>query len=372
MEKLIGCFARHQRNFYDSPDFVLCGVARFGRNLDLLVKTESKDRLLERLAKLKLPCKTVRCRPFDPAGWVSGRGFAGWLVAHYGLDGSDPGRRRVRTGQRRPVGNNYTYHVWNRTAHRRLLFGPVEKDMILETIVSICRQKRVQLHAFVIMGNHFHLVVTTQNDVSISNLMQKIDWQITTEFNRMHQTSGALWQGPFKHTVWEPTAANLLFLINYVHANALRAGLVTEIGQYRWSSYGHYAGSRRRKGLVVPLAIRRRHPERIKRELWYREQFDQQYRSAGLQTDARMKQTGFVGSKKFLERVKAELAGPRRLPAFVKQMLKLKRQGAVWGLKTLLHLLCKPLVDGWLQAQHCWKELGDRIGPLVPVPEPSG
>ncbi|HEY2934215.1 MAG TPA: transposase [Acidobacteriota bacterium] len=371
MEKLIGCFARHQRNLYDAPEFVLFGVARFGRNLDLLVKTESKDRLLERLAKLKIPCKTLRCRPFDPAG-AHGHGFAAWLVAHYGLDGSDPGRRRVRVGQRRPVGNNYTYHVWNRTAHRRLLFGPVEKDMILETILSICRQKRVQLHAFVIMGNHFHLVVTTQNDVSISNLMQKIDWQITTEFNRMHQTTGALWQGPFKHTVWEPTAANLVFLINYVQANPLRAGLETEAGQYRWSSYGHYAGSARRKGLVVPLAIRRQHGKGGKREAWYREQFQQQYRCGKLQADARMKQTGFVGSKKFLKRIKQELAGPKRLPAFIKDMLKLKSQGAVWGLKTLLHLLCKPMVDDSLKAHNCWKNLADRIGPLVPVPEPSG
>ena len=38
MEKLIACFARHQRNLYDSPEFVLVGVARFGRNLDLMVK----------------------------------------------------------------------------------------------------------------------------------------------------------------------------------------------------------------------------------------------------------------------------------------------------------------------------------------------
>ncbi|HEY2930101.1 MAG TPA: hypothetical protein VGK99_00015 [Acidobacteriota bacterium] len=53
--------------------------------------------------------------------------------------------------------------------------------------------------------------------------------------------------------LWEPTAANLLNLISYVHANPLRAGLKTEIGQYRWSSYGHYARSSRRKALVVCL-----------------------------------------------------------------------------------------------------------------------
>jgi hypothetical protein len=132
------------------------------------------------------------------------------------------------------------------------------------------------------------------------------------------------------------------------------------------------AGPARRKGLVVPLAIRRQHAERGKPEAWYREQFQQQYRCGKLKTDVRMNQTGIVGSKKFLKRIKQELAGPKRLPAFIKDMLKLKREGTVWGLKTLLHLLCKPMVDGWLEAHNCWKNLADRIGPLVPVPEPSG
>lgn len=369
-EKIICCFQRHQRNLYDRPDFILFDVVRFGHNVDLLVKTPSKELLLNRLKKLKVPFRTLRCRPFNPDRWKSPHGFASWLVAQYGLASADPGRRGVRVGRRRPVGNNYTYHVWNRTAHRRLLFGSAEKEIILQTILDTCRQRRVQLHAFVIMGNHFHLVLTTQNDVSISELMQQIDWQITIRYNRLHQTVGTLWQGPFKHTVWEPTAANLLRLIDYVHANPLRAGLVSEPADYRWSSYGHYVGRDRRKVLVVPLSIRRRWPERPSREYWYVEHFAEQYRSGKLQHDPHLEQTGIIGSKKFVGSAQGQLAGPERLPAFLKGVLKWKRQGVVWGLKTLLHLLCRPLVDSWLQAENCWKELTDRIGPLIPIPEP--
>jgi hypothetical protein len=215
-------------------------------------------------------------------------------------------------------------------------------------------------------------VVTTQNDVSISELMHGIDWQISTTYNTLHQTTGTLWQGPFDHTVWEPTAANLLYLIDYVHANPLRAGLVTEADAYRWSSYSHYAGTRRRKALVVPLAIRRRWPGRQVRQAWYGEHFTACYRSGKLSSDAAMSRVGVVGSSKFVKAVTTELAGPARLPAFLQGVLKLQRQNVVWGLKTLLHLLCRPLVDAWLVAEQRWKELADRIEPLLPAAQVPG
>jgi hypothetical protein len=54
-EKVIACFKLQDRNLYQAPDFVLCDVAPFGRNLDLLVKTKSKELLLKRLKKLNIP-----------------------------------------------------------------------------------------------------------------------------------------------------------------------------------------------------------------------------------------------------------------------------------------------------------------------------
>jgi REP element-mobilizing transposase RayT len=368
-EKVIACFKLHQRTLYQAPDFILCDVAPFGRNLDLLVKTTSKELLLKRLKKLKINRHSLRCRSFNPSHWKSRHGFAAWLVCQYGLDSSDPGRKKIRICQRRPVGNNYTYHVWNRTPHRRILFGEAEKEMMLEVLTQICLQVPVQLHAFVLMGNHFHLVVTTIADVSISQFMQRFEWEVSVRYNRLHQTCGTLWQGPFKHTVWEPTAANLIRLLDYVHANPLRAGLVADIEDYPWSSYSHYVGLRRRKMLVVPLPLRRRWPERRVREVWYRDHFAEQYRSGKLHYDPELSKPGVVGSKEFLQAVQEQLGGPFRLPAFLKDVLKLRREGTVWGLKTFLHLLCQPLVDCWLKAQNSWMELADRIGPLAPALE---
>jgi len=368
-DKIINCFKRHPRNLYDSPDFVLCDLARFGRNLDLLVSTSSKPLLLQRLRRLNFPFSSLRCRPVELGNWKSKHGFAAWLVPQYGLDSSDPGRRRVRVNQRRPIGNNITYHVWNRTAHRRLLFGPAEKDLILHTVLKACSRWRVQLHAFVILGNHFHLAVTTQNDVSISQLMGDIDKGITTLYNKLHNTSGTLWQGPFRHAVYEPTAANLLRLIDYLHANPLRAGLCTEPDAYRWSSYPHYSGVCRRKALVVPLCLRRRYPRRQMRQVWYKEHFADCYRSGKLKSDPEMGKVGIFGSRQFVKAMTDQLGDPMRLPAFVPGVLKLAREGVIWGLKTLLHLLCKPMVDAWLTGQHHWKKLTDRLEPLVPVPE---
>jgi REP element-mobilizing transposase RayT len=368
-DKIINCFKRHPRNLYDSPDFVLCDLARFGRNLDLLVNTSSKHLLLQRLRRLNFPFSSLRCRPIQLSNWNSNHGFAAWLVPQYGLDSSDPGRRRVRVNQRRPIGNNLTYHVWNRTTHRRLLFGPAEKDLILHTILNACAQWRIQLHAFVILGNHFHMALTTQNDVSISQLMGDIDWHITTRYNKLHKTSGTLWQGPFKHSLWEATPANMLRLIDYLHANPLRAGLCTDPDAYGWSSYTHYSGARRRKTLVVPLCLRRRYPRRPMRQIWYKGHFADCYRSGKLQSDPEMGKVGVVGSPQFVKTMTRQLADPLRLPAFVPGALKLARQRVIWGLKTLLHLLCKPLVDAWFTGQTHWKQLTERLEPLVPVPE---
>ena len=84
------------------------------------------------------------------------------------------------------------------------------------------------------------------------------------------------------------------------------------------------------------------------------------------------KGSAIVGSRKFHKVVKDDLCDVRRLPAFLKGALKLKREGAVWGLKTLLHLLCRPVIDGWMRANNSWKEMTDRIERLVPVPEAPG
>ena len=60
---------------------------------------------------------------------------------------------------------------------------------------------------------------------------------------------------------------------------------------------------------------------------------------------------------------------PSKLHCYRVRLRGPPREGKVWGLKTFLHLLCQPIVDRWLQANNAWKELAERIGPLVPAPD---
>jgi hypothetical protein len=115
--------------------------------------------------------------------------------------------------------------------------------------------------------------------------------------------------------------------------------------------------------------VRRRWPRRQERQSWYKQHFADSYRSGKLQWDPEMGKVRVVGSRQFVKALTEQLGDPMRLPAFVPGALKLARQGVIWRLKTLLHLLCKPLVDAWLVGQQRWKELTERIEPLVPVPE---
>ncbi|HEY3131479.1 MAG TPA: hypothetical protein VGL91_18635, partial [Acidobacteriota bacterium] len=61
------------------------------------------------------------------------------------------------------------------------------------------------------------------------------------------------------------------------------------------------------------------------------------------------------GCRKFRQAVIRELKNPLRAPAFFTPAIKLRREGALWGLKALLHVFCKPAVDGWRQAMKYWK-----------------
>ena len=267
--------------------------------------------------------------------------------------------RASTLGQRRPIGNNHLLHICSRCVQQRFLFGPAEKARILEILEKISRKLPFQLHAFVIMDNHFHLVVTTKQDVSVSRLMKSIKQTISRDFNRRHGTKGTLWEGRFKSVVWEPTAGNVLRLIDYVHANPLRANIVTDPAQYPWSSYSHYTGTKRRKMLVVPLCIKRKHPKRLEREAWYGKHFMQDYQAGKLAYDPQMSQGLVRGCKKYCRAILRELKNPRCVPAFFSQAIKLRREGALWGLKALLHVFCKPAVDGWRQAMKCWKAPAD-------------
>jgi putative transposase len=109
---------------------------------------------------------------------------------------------------------------------------------------------QVSVHAYVLMDNHFHLLVTPQTDTGLSPMMQALGRGYVRYFNDAHQRTGTLWDGRYRSTVIE-AERYLLPCMAYIDLNPVRTGLVAQVGQYPWSSFRHYAGQHVDKLIAV-------------------------------------------------------------------------------------------------------------------------
>jgi len=94
----------------------------------------------------------------------------------------------------------------------------------------------VEIHAWVMMTNHVHLLCTPRKEGGISRMMQSLGRRYVQYFNFEYCRSGTLWEGRFKSCLVQ-AEPYLLEVYKYIELNPVRAGMVTEPGEYRWSSY---------------------------------------------------------------------------------------------------------------------------------------
>ena len=151
----------------------------------------------------------------------------------------------------RPLRINYAdayYHVTCRGNDRREIFrNDQDRRAFLERVRRSLEIYGVRLHGYVLMSNHFHLVVQTPK-ANLSEFMRHLNVSYTGYYNRRHQRVGHLFQGRFKAIVLEADSY-LLELSRYVHLNPVRVGAVKRkslreqlgyLRRYRWSSLGGY------------------------------------------------------------------------------------------------------------------------------------
>ena len=137
-----------------------------------------------------------------------------------------------------------------------------------ETLVrNDCR-----LHAYVLMTNHVHLLVTPMTPFGVSHLMQDLGRKYVQYVNRTYRRSGTLWEGRYKASLVD-SETYLLACMRYIETNPTRANMVVHPGDYRWSSYGHNAYGRPDRVISthpVYLALGR---DATRRQVNYRELF---------------------------------------------------------------------------------------------------
>ena len=92
------------------------------------------------------------------------------------------------------------------------------------------------IHAYVLMTNHVHLLMTPEDPASVSRLFQGLGRHYVRYINETYGLRGSLWEGRYKSTIVQ-TQTYLLTCQRYIEMNPVRAGLVDHPAKYRWSSY---------------------------------------------------------------------------------------------------------------------------------------
>ncbi|WP_431095144.1 transposase [Polaromonas aquatica] len=138
----------------------------------------------------------------------------------------------------------YVHHIIQRGNNRGEIFSSAaDYPVLLGFLEENARKFGVALHAYVLMGNHFHLLATPSTADGLPQMMQSAGRRYVRYFNDSQGRSGTLWEGRYRATVIE-AERYLLPCMTYLDLNPVRAGLVAETRDYPWSSHGHYAGLR--------------------------------------------------------------------------------------------------------------------------------
>ena len=145
----------------------------------------------------------------------------------------------------------YPHHVIQRGNNRQAIFAKTaDYQRLLDLLDDNARQFEVAIHAYVLMSNHFHLLVTPQTSDGLPQMMQAVGRRYVRYFNDSQQRSGTLWEGRYRSTLIQ-TDRYLLACMAYIDLNPVRAGLVAQAADYPWTSHGHYIGRQMDK-LVTP------------------------------------------------------------------------------------------------------------------------
>jgi putative transposase len=145
----------------------------------------------------------------------------------------------------------YPHHLIQRGNNRQPIFA---SDGDYETLLAMldegARKFEVEVHAYVLMTNHFHLLATPATATGLPSLMQAVGRRYVRHFNQAQGRSGTLWEGRYRSTLIQADRY-LLACMAYLDLNPVRAGIAQSAKDYPWSSHRRYIGLRDDK-LVTP------------------------------------------------------------------------------------------------------------------------
>jgi len=141
--------------------------------------------------------------------------------------------------KRRKIGLSKIYHIIARGNERKDIFiDDEDKNKFIQIIINKKKKNEYILYAYCLMNNHLHLLLKEQED-NISRIMRRINTAYAYYFNKKYNRVGHVFQNRFKS---EPVENDryLISLTRYIHNNPIKAKIVNQPRQYKWSSYSLY------------------------------------------------------------------------------------------------------------------------------------
>lgn len=132
-------------------------------------------------------------------------------------------------------------HVVQRGNNRAAcFFGDVDRRFYLKCLAEAAARRGVAVHAYALMSNHVHLLVTPREKGAVAATLQDLGRRYVRVINTIHERTGTLWEGRYKSSL-VCDERHMLICHRYIELNPVRAGIVDDPGSYPWSSYAHYA-----------------------------------------------------------------------------------------------------------------------------------
>lgn len=137
----------------------------------------------------------------------------------------------------RPDIPGYPQHVVQRGNNRMPCFlDDIDRRRYLVVLRQALERYGCSLHAYVLMDNHAHLLITPAAEGAVSRLMQTLGRNYVGWFNRRHRRTGTLWEGRF-HGSLVDNDHHVLACCRYIELNPVRAGMVADPVEFAWSSH---------------------------------------------------------------------------------------------------------------------------------------
>lgn len=199
-------------------------------------------------------------------------------------------------------------HVIVRGNNRSEIFcADADYLFYLEKLHQACEKHHCLLHAYVLMTNHLHLLITPQGEDSIGKAMQMLGRYYVQYYNYTYQRTGTLWEGRYKATLID-TETYLLTCMRYIELNPVRAVMVAHPSEYPWSSYRSNALGHPDELLTTHQEYMRLGKSEEERQAAYRQLFKHRISESSLEKIREATNKGWVlGNDRFKQRIQKQL-----------------------------------------------------------------